>query len=205
MEFDCCDSSKWYWRKHLEQNHHPRPRPMQDTKSLFFRSSQFILILAVVHAFPALAQTTPTALGAGTSTGSATQSATSPIPSNSPFLGGTPSGKATPDSLQLTLRDAIDRGLRYNLGLVLTGIASRSARAERLRTLSEMLPHLGAKLRSPRSRSTWRLLDFLSRPAPTRSLARSAFGTRVALPATHSTFIFTRTIAPPLSSSRPRI
>jgi outer membrane protein TolC len=145
MEFDCCDSSKWYWRKHLEQNHHPSPRPMQDTKSLFFRSSQFILILAVVHAFPALAQTTPTTLGAGTSTGSTSQGATSPIPSNSPFLGGTPSGKATPDSLQLTLRDAIDRGLRYNLGLVLTGIASRSARAERLRTLSEMLPHLRGK------------------------------------------------------------
>jgi len=121
---------------------------MQDKKSLSLRWSHFILIVAITHALPACAQTAAntavTTFGTGTALGSSIQGS-SPIPANSPFLGGTPTGKATADTLQLTLRDAIDRGLRYNLGLVLSGVASRSARAERLHTLSEMLPHFDGK------------------------------------------------------------
>lgn len=89
------------------------------------------------------AQTTITSLPSVA--GTASQNGVSQIPSQSPFLGGTPSGKATAEPIALTLRDAIDRGLRYNLGLVLSGISSRSARAERLRSLSEMLPHVDGK------------------------------------------------------------
>ncbi len=119
---------------------------MQDKNSLFVTLLQLTLIVALAMAVSAaMAQTPTTTFGTGTSIGSSSQSAASAIPAGSPFLGGTPSGKATADTLPLTLRDAIDRGLRYNLGLVLSGISSRSARAERLRSLSEMLPHLDGK------------------------------------------------------------
>ena len=40
---------------------------------------------------------------------------------------------ASPTPLSLTLRDAIDRGLKTNLGLLLSGQASETARGERLR------------------------------------------------------------------------
>lgn len=39
--------------------------------------------------------------------------------SQQPFLGSEPEGKASGTVLQIDLRDAIDRGLRNNLGLLL--------------------------------------------------------------------------------------
>jgi outer membrane protein TolC len=58
------------------------------------------------------------------------------------FQGSVPTGVASPTPLSLTLRDAIDRGLRNNLGLLLSGQASEIARAERLRSLSALLPQV---------------------------------------------------------------
>jgi len=63
--------------------------------------------------------------------------------SQNPFLGSVPS-KNTGTRLDLSLRDAIEYGLRYNLGLVESNQASADARAERLRALSTLLPHLSA-------------------------------------------------------------
>ncbi|HUO27686.1 MAG TPA: TolC family protein [Bryobacteraceae bacterium] len=59
-----------------------------------------------------------------------------------PFQGSVPSGNASVTPLSLTLRAAIDRGLRANLGLLLSGQASESARGERLRSLSALLPQV---------------------------------------------------------------
>jgi outer membrane protein TolC len=50
-----------------------------------------------------------------------------------------------PGTVNLTLLDAIDRGLKYNLGIILTTQSNESARATRLRALSEMLPHINAR------------------------------------------------------------
>ncbi|HTV56474.1 MAG TPA: TolC family protein [Terriglobia bacterium] len=61
---------------------------------------------------------------------------------SSPFLGSVPPGKATPGVLPLSVVDAIERGLRYNLGILLTEQSSRSARGERWEALSTLLPHL---------------------------------------------------------------
>jgi outer membrane protein TolC len=120
---------------------------MHDIRSLFFRCLQFIFMVAVLQAaLPAAGQTASATFTSSSLADASAQNGASATPGNSPFLGGTPTGKATPETLQLTLREAIDRGLRYNLGLVLTGISSRSASAERLRTLSEMLPHVGARM-----------------------------------------------------------
>jgi len=58
------------------------------------------------------------------------------------FQGSVPTGVASPTPLLLTLRDAIDRGLRANLGLLLSGQVSEAARGERLRSLSALLPQI---------------------------------------------------------------
>jgi outer membrane protein TolC len=48
--------------------------------------------------------------------------------------------------LQLTFQDAIDRGLRNNLGLLLSGDQTIMARGERWKELSNLLPNLQAQL-----------------------------------------------------------
>jgi outer membrane protein TolC len=58
------------------------------------------------------------------------------------FQGSVPTGVASPTPVTLTLRDAIDRGLKTNLGLLLSGQASETARGERLRSLSALLPQV---------------------------------------------------------------
>ncbi len=58
------------------------------------------------------------------------------------FQGSVPTGAASSTPLSLTLRDAIDRGLRTNLGLLLSGQASEASRGERLRSLSALLPQV---------------------------------------------------------------
>jgi len=59
-------------------------------------------------------------------------------------LGSTPSGPATNEVLHLTLRDAINMALRYNLGAIENAENTRAARGERLRALSSLLPQVGA-------------------------------------------------------------
>ena len=58
--------------------------------------------------------------------------------------GSVPSGTATTEVLGLTLRDAIQRAVRYNLGLIESGENARSARGQRLLALSELLPRVSA-------------------------------------------------------------
>jgi outer membrane protein TolC len=61
-----------------------------------------------------------------------------------PYLGSAPS-KNTGTKLALSLQGAIERGLRYNLGLIETNQASADVRAARLRALSALLPQLSAE------------------------------------------------------------
>ena len=63
-----------------------------------------------------------------------------------PYLGSVPS-KNTGAKIELSLRGAIQRGLRYNLGLIESNQASADVRAERLRALSTLLPQLSANAR----------------------------------------------------------
>ena len=50
------------------------------------------------------------------------------------------SGKATADVLPLTLDDAIQRGLKNNLGLILQSSNEKNANGERLQELQQLLP-----------------------------------------------------------------
>src|SRR5271167_4096530 len=57
-----------------------------------------------------------------------------------PYLGSIPQGKATAEVLDLTIEEALDRGLKYNLGLYLAARVTEQAGASHLRALSDLLP-----------------------------------------------------------------
>jgi outer membrane protein TolC len=60
------------------------------------------------------------------------------------FTGSVPSGPASSQVLKLTFEDAIDRGLRQNLGLLLSSDNTLAARGEKWKELSNLLPNLSA-------------------------------------------------------------
>ncbi len=60
----------------------------------------------------------------------------------SPYLGGVPAGTASPTPLSLSLEDAVARGLRQNLGGLLSSDAISGAHGERWQALSALLPNL---------------------------------------------------------------
>ncbi len=59
-----------------------------------------------------------------------------------PYAGGVPLSRPTPGVLDLSLSDAIDRGLRRNLGLVLNEQSTRLAEANRRQFRAGLLPNL---------------------------------------------------------------
>jgi outer membrane protein TolC len=62
------------------------------------------------------------------------------------YQGSVPQGAASSTPIPLTLNDAINRGLKANLGLLTSEEASREVRAERLRALSGLLPTVNGQL-----------------------------------------------------------
>jgi hypothetical protein len=83
-------------------------------------------------------------LVAQSSSGSTTFSGTSiAIPgTESPFTGSQPEEKVSAEVLRIGFTDAIDRGLRNNLGLLIAGDNTLTARGEKWKELSELLPNL---------------------------------------------------------------
>jgi hypothetical protein len=59
-------------------------------------------------------------------------------------FGSIPSGTATNEVLHLTLSNAINKAVRYNLGQIESGENARVARGQRLRALSALLPQVSA-------------------------------------------------------------
>src|ERR1700693_330626 len=62
----------------------------------------------------------------------------------SPNVGSVPSGLATNEVLHLTLSEAINRALRYNLGVIESDANPRVARGQRMLALSRLLPQVNA-------------------------------------------------------------
>ncbi len=63
-----------------------------------------------------------------------------------PYSGSLPQGKPTGQTMDLTIDQALDMGLKYNLGLYLSGRVTDQARAARLKALSEILPNLSGTI-----------------------------------------------------------
>jgi len=79
------------------------------------------------------------------STGGST-STTSPSVSLPPqFLGSSPEGQPSAEVLKIDFKEAIDRGLRTNLGLLVASDQAQAAVGERWRELAELLPHLSGR------------------------------------------------------------
>ena len=70
--------------------------------------------------------------------------AQAPVPA--PFAGSVPTGQNTGTTVELSLRDALDRALRYNLGGIESSQNERVAHAVRLRNLNALLPNLTSRL-----------------------------------------------------------
>ncbi len=68
------------------------------------------------------------------------------IAPQSPFLGSVPDGTAAAQAIRLSIRDALARGLKFNLGLIQSDLDTLTARSDRLRSLSSLLPDIQASL-----------------------------------------------------------
>jgi outer membrane protein TolC len=98
---------------------------------------------------------TAQAQGGGAQTGPALPSAQTiqtSVPSAAPsttssFQGSVPQGEANDQTIDLTLDDAIQRGLKANLGVILSGQQTAEARAERLSSLQSLLPSVDANVK----------------------------------------------------------
>jgi outer membrane protein TolC len=64
----------------------------------------------------------------------------------SPFYGSVPEGKASAYVLSLSIKDAMERGLRNNLGLLLESDNTLEARGEKWKELSALLPNVNAAI-----------------------------------------------------------
>ncbi len=69
-----------------------------------------------------------------------------------PFLGGVPSGSPVPGTLELSLEDAIARGLEHNLGVVLSKERAQSADGARWMARSPLLPNVSAHVAESRQK-----------------------------------------------------
>jgi outer membrane protein TolC len=88
-------------------------------------------------------------------------------PSDQAFQGSVPQGTATPTPVPLSLGEAIDRGLKANLGLLTSEQSSREVRAQRLRALSGLLPQITGQLSMTEQQLNLQAFGFLGTNAST--------------------------------------
>jgi len=107
-------------------------------RSIYKSGYTFVLASVLWSYSPiTLAQTAPTSTTPGASSPGAGLPGT---PAGSSFSGSVPA-KLVPGVIPLSLQEAIDRGLKQNLGLLLSNTDIRSARGQRWEQLSALLPH----------------------------------------------------------------
>ena len=83
-----------------------------------------------------------------------------------PFLGSIPQGKVVGETMDLTVEDALNRGLKYNLGLYLSDRATDQSRAAHLRALSEVLPQISGSLSEEVEKVNLKALGFTGKIFP---------------------------------------
>lgn len=72
---------------------------------------------------------------------------TAPQATASSFQGSVASGSVSQQTINLTLDDAIQRGLQHNLGIILSGTQTSAARAQQMSQLQGLLPDVEAYAR----------------------------------------------------------
>src|SRR5438105_15730606 len=117
------------------------------TRSMLqLRSSEIVVLLltGALMAQPAPQQTN--------------RSTSQPNANSNPYNGSIVAPSSTNAPIDLSLADAIHRGLSYNLGAFLADSAITQAQAQRLRILSQLLPQISANIRETRQRESLRAL-----------------------------------------------
>jgi len=107
---------------------------------LHLRTAILLLTTILCGVVPAAAQYNP---GSGAMTSYEVSQSSGRV-QGTVFAGSVPSGPATTEVLHLTLRDAVSRALRYNLGTIESGENVTTARGQRLLALSNLLPQISA-------------------------------------------------------------
>ena len=129
---------------------------------VFMNKLAWVLMLACVSAS---AQTAGRPGGTLGGAGSVVASVGTADSSQNPYFGSKPTGEVVPGTVDLSLSEALDRGLKQNLGLLLTAQAGEQARAARLRSLSELLPNVNAHVsRTEEQLNLLALSNFLDQP-----------------------------------------
>lgn len=105
------------------------------------------------------------ALGQGSQAG-AGQMTMAPQQGDQSYQGSVPQGTASETPIPLTLNDAINRGLKANLGLLTNEQSSLEVRAERLRALSGLLPRVTGQLSMTEQQINLQALGFLVKIPP---------------------------------------
>ncbi|HEV2247706.1 MAG TPA: TolC family protein [Terriglobia bacterium] len=130
-----------------------------------------LLLAALILAWTcAAAQTSPalnTSSAGATETESESNASTvslQPLPGDNPFLGSAPPGAAQPGVMPLSLNDAINRGLKYNLGILMSDQATQQARGARIHALSKLLPQVSAGASETSEQINLKALGFSSLP-----------------------------------------
>jgi outer membrane protein TolC len=100
----------------------------------------------VVVSLSGLAQGLPTSIPMNASAPAAANIPPALTPSQNPLFGSVASGKVTPEVLPLSALDAIDRGLKFNLSLLLAEQATTGARGARYRALADVLPTMTGRV-----------------------------------------------------------
>jgi outer membrane protein TolC len=105
----------------------------------------FFVVLTLFSATAAFAQSGPAAFPQGGGAPTYSGPPAVPVPAaqaQNPYAGSVPSAQATPEVLKLTFRDAVNRALKQNLGALLANEDVGSARGEKWRQLSNLLPNI---------------------------------------------------------------
>ncbi len=90
------------------------------------------------------------------------QTGQSSATAQNPLLGSVPTGQATSTPIPLSLKDAFDRALKYNLGVIESDQDTRAARAARLRSLNALVPDLTARISATDQQLNLKALGFPS-------------------------------------------
>ena len=117
------------------------------SSNLIFPGILMMLCLMGWTGLPAYGQTAsayPDAASSSRQSSGAQSSGTLSFGSQNPFRGSVPEGKATATVLPLSFKDALQRGLRNNLGLLLGDDNMIAARGKKWQELSALLPHVNA-------------------------------------------------------------
>lgn len=73
------------------------------------------------------------------------QSALSSLTNQNPYTGSISNEKPVPGAIPITLLDAINRALKYNLGLYTSQTSQQTVQAARLKAMADLLPNLNAR------------------------------------------------------------